>query len=208
MHLTADSKQRLKGCGKLVVEAYKVFMGAFLTLFVPHACEDGRICSVSHNLSDDGEFHRFALASNACCFFMFIVFYHSEISRENFCISYLDICPSKPNNNLDTEVEEFPVIKRRMLVLNRRYKNATMACCIAHVLNVLISLAEITQVWPGMAALAPLVSYVLLCSMKLYNSMLISSASLSDEKMFSAFLSGPRVFNTIDADYKKPASRM
>jgi len=117
---------------------------------------------------------------------------------------YLDIDPSLPIENLDTEIDrkEYKPYKHRMASLNQNYKNAVLTCSVAHCTNIAVSMIDIVRSWPGMPALAPLASYIILVSMKLYNSQSIASASLSKERAFSAYLSGPKTYNTIDADYK------
>ena len=39
--------------------------------------------------------------------------------------------------------------------------------------------------------------------MKLYASYTVANASIHDERVFSAYLSIPKTFNTIDEDYRK-----
>tara|TARA_B100001996_G_C18647025_1_gene587826 strand:+ start:596 stop:1354 length:759 start_codon:yes stop_codon:yes gene_type:complete len=205
MRLDVDTKQRMKGAATFMLEFYKILMGTFLTVFVPHACADGRICSFSHNLYENHDsFHQVAVGTNAACFFAFLMMYVIEVRRENWCITYLDIDPSLPIENLDTEIERdaYKPYKRRMATLNQNYQNAVLTCSVAHCTNIGVSMIDIVRNWPGMPALAPLASYIILVSMKLYNSQSIASASLSKERAFSAYLSGPKTYNTIDADYK------
>ena len=204
MRLDVDTKQRMKGAATFVLEFYKILMGTFLTVFVPHAWEDGRICSFTHNLYENHDvFHQVAVGTNAACFLAFLMMYVIEIRRENWCITYLDIDPTKAIENLDTEIEEYPQFKRQMSLMNHNYKNAVLTCSVAHCTNIGVSMIDIVRNWPGMPALAPLVSYIILVSMKLYNSQGIASSSLKKERAFSAYLSGPKTYNTIDADHKQ-----
>ena len=202
MKLTVDSRQRLNGCATLLLEFYKVLMGTFLTVFVPHACEGGRICSLAHNLQSDGAWHRAALAANCLCFLAFLLLYAVEVAREDWCIRYLDIDPKRANDALDDEIEIYPKLKARMRALNGRYKGAVTLCSVAHCGNVLISLGDMAQAWPGAAALAPLVSYVLLVTAKLHRAMGTARASLRRERAFSAYLTTARTYNAVDADHR------
>ena len=201
MRLSVDSRQRAKGAATFMLEFYKIICGTFLTVFVPHSCGD-RICSFSHNLYENvDDAHRVAVFANTVCFLAFLRMYTVEIRRENWCITYLDVDPQKSNENLDTEIERYPDYKRRMGQLNRSYKEAVRTCCFAHAINLLVSLIDVVQSWPGAAAFAPLLSYVILVTAKLFASAGIAKSSLQRERAYSAYLSGPKTFNAIDADY-------
>ena len=43
------------------------------------------------------------------------------MKRENWCIKYLDIDLTKPNNYLDDEIEAYPKYKKQMNLLNKSY---------------------------------------------------------------------------------------
>mgnify|MGYP004137461409 CR=1 FL=1 len=202
MRIDVDSKQRISSAGTFCLEFYKVLMGTFLTIFVPHACGD-RMCSFSHNLyENDDLFHQLAVGTNALCFSAFIYLYVIEIRRENWCITHLDMDTKKPIENLDTEIERYPQFKQRMMTMNKKYENAAIICYFAHAINLIVSISEILGSWPGTPAMAPLVSYVILVTMKLYGSKQTASASLRSERALSAYLSGPRSYNTIDKDHR------
>ena len=63
-----------------------------------------------------------------------------KITRENWAIEYLDIDPDKPNNNLDDEIEDYPLIKKRMHELNKKYLVTTQFCSGLQVVNIGVSL--------------------------------------------------------------------
>jgi hypothetical protein len=182
-----------------------VLMGTFLTVFVPRVC-DGSVCTVSENIYDDELSHRIAISFNAFSFLTFLAFYYSEIRREEWCIKYLDIDPDKANNNLDDEIEEYPEFKQAMNKLNTSYANSTKLCGAVQVVNIGLSLADISIHWAGSATLTPLLSYILLIFMKLFQAYSVSSIAVEDERAFSAYLSSPNTYNTIDEDHKHNVS--
>ena len=200
MRMDADNKQRINATMAFGLEFYKVLMGTFLTAFVPRVCDDS-VCTVTENIYDDELFHRVAISFNAFSFLTFLAFYYSEISREEWCIKYLDIDPDKANENLDDEIEEYPEFKQQMARLNKNYATSTKVCGAVQLVNIGMSLADISSHWAGAATLTPLLSYVLLIFMKLSQAYNVSSIAVKDERAFSAFLSGPKTYNTIDEDH-------
>jgi hypothetical protein len=202
MRIDADNKQRIKAALAFGLEFYKVLMGTFLTAFVPRVCDDS-VCTVSQNIYDDELFHRIAISFNAFSFLTFLAFYYSEIRREEWCIKYLDIDPDKANENLDDEIEDYPEFKQAMIKLNTSYANSTKFCGAVQVVNIGLSLADISSHWAGGATLTPLLSYILLIFMKLFQAHSVSSIAVKDERAFSAYLMGPKTYNTIDEDHKK-----
>lgn len=202
MRIDADNKQRIKATLAFGLEFYKVLMGTFLTAFVPRVCDES-VCTVSENIYDDEVLHRIAISFNAFSFITFLAFYYSEIKREEWCIKYLDIDPDKANENLNEEIEKYPELKQAMIKLNTNYAKSTKLCGAVQVVNIGLSLADISSRWAGGATLTPLLSYVLLIYMKLFEAYSVSSIAVKDERAFSAYLTGPKTYNTIDKDHKQ-----
>lgn len=201
MQLDSDNKQRIKAALAFGLEFYKVLMGTFLAAFVPRVC-DGSVCTVSQNIYDDELLHRIAISFNAFSFLTFLALYYNEIRREEWCIKYLDIDPDKANDNLDDEIEKYPEFKQVMIKLNTSYANSTKFCGAVQVANIGLSLVDISSHWTGGATITPLLSYILLIFMKLFQAYSVSSIAVKDERAFSAYLVGPKTYNTIDKDHK------
>lgn len=201
MRMNADNKQRVKATLAFGLEFYKVLMGTFLTAFVPRVCGDN-VCTVSQNIYDDELLHRIAISFNAFSFLTFLAFYYSEIRREEWCIKYLDIDPDKANENLDDEIEAYPQFKTAMHDLNKSYADSTKFCTAVQIANVGLSLADISSNWAGGATITPLLSYILLIFMKLFQAYSVSSIAVKDERAFSAYLTVPSTYNTIDEDFR------
>ena len=202
MKLTIDTKQRIQSSLICALEFYKVLMGSFITLFVPHRCDDDRICSIKEIFSDADAFRIFVLCVNFLSCVQLLALYALEIRRENWCITYLDIDPTKPNNNLDTEIEAYPDFKERMSRVNRQYRKLTLACVVSQAINISVSIVDLGMYWPGSVSIGPLIGYVILLLTKLYNTYFISGASLKEERAYSAYLTISKTYNTIDEDKK------
>ena len=203
MKLTLDTKQRITSGFTFLLEFYKVLMGSFITIFVPHQCGD-HLCSMKDDLSGDDAFRTFCVTFNFLSCLMLMELYFIELRRENWCITYLDIDPKQPNNNLDMEIEDYPKIKEEMKSINQKYKKRALICVGAQSLNILTSTIDAGLHWAGPIALGPLISYIILMLTKLYNTYFISTTSLKKERAYSAYLTTSKTYNTIDEDHKKP----
>ncbi len=202
MKVSIDNIQRIKGTGIFMLEFYKILMGTFLTVFVPRQCGND-VCSINDNIYDDGLYHRIILIFNGVSFLIFMMLYYNEIKRENWCITYLDIDDNKSLDNLDNEIEEYPNIKSNMVKLNKRYKFFSILTLISQFFNIILSSIDIIDNHAGAATLTPMLSYIILILIKLYNSMFISYSSLINERAYSAYLKGPKTYNSIDLDHIK-----
>ena len=201
--LSKDSQQALTGASIFALEFYKILCGCFLILFVPQDCGNDKICSISDNYHNDHLIHKIGLTSNLISFVLFFSLYIIEVQRENYCINKLDIDPDKPNNNLDDEIENYPILKKKLRNLNEKYYNLTFINLFTQFINIGFSTFVISKNYIGGVPLTPLISYVLLLLSKLYSVYFVSNSSLNQERMYSAYLSVNRTFNTIDSDYVK-----
>ena len=126
MKLSIDNKQRLMTSLLMCLEFYKILMATFLVLFVPQKCND-EVCTVTENFLKRDTVHFAALISNFITFGSVLYFYVIETKRENWCIQYLDIDLSKPNDYLDGEIEAYPKYKKQMNQLNKKYLKSMYA---------------------------------------------------------------------------------
>jgi hypothetical protein len=171
--LDEDSQQRVKGFATFLLEFYKVCMGSFLTVFVPHQCSPdpstgntSSICSISHNINHGDAYHTCVLWINLLSFALFLTVYRIELKRENWCINYLDIDSAKSAENLDDEIEDYPIIKKEMHELNTKYQKYVKICIKTQFVNTILSVTDVGRSWAGSASFTPMLSYVLLDSIE------------------------------------------
>ena len=133
---------------------------------------------------------------------MFVLnFYRCELHRENWCIKYLDVDPEKPNDNLDHEVEQYPIIKQQMHKLNHDYLLSIKLALGFLIGNFTVSSVAIAHDYAGINTATSLVSFFMLVMSKVYNAYSTGKISVKDERAFSAYMKTPITYNTIDEDH-------
>ena len=200
MKVSTDNMQRLKSGMLFLLEFYKVLMGTLLLVFIPQDC-GSHSCSINENIYSVGIFRNIVKFYNFITLLAVFLFYVIELKRENWCIEYLDIDVSKPNNNLDEEIEKYPNIKKNMNNLNRIYYKLTLISIYAVFLNFLLYCIYIIHNNYGANTFTSLLSFGMLVLMKLFSAFNISKKSIKDEHAYSAFMKTAITFNVIDDNY-------
>ncbi len=201
MKLSVDSKQRVTTTCLMFLEFYKILMATFLVLFVPQKCED-EVCTITENFYKRDPAHLAALISNFTTFVSVLYFYYIEMKRENWCIKYLDIDLTKPNNYLDDEIEAYPKYKKQMNQLNKSYLKSMYASSTLLVINFGISGTAIGFDYVGTNTITTMVSFFLLISSKLYSAYVTGTDSVKKERALSAYMKTAKTYNTIDEDFR------
>ena len=197
-----DTQQKLNVALTLVLEVYRVLMGAMLVLFVPQNC-NGQICSLSDNFDrDDGGVTKAAFGLNMLTVISFLVLYKIEVSRENRMIDYLNVNPELPRDNdaveeallkLDTDK------KNEIWKLDGHYQKAGYFCMGAFGLNSIISLFVIFTNYLDDKTLTVLITNLLFLSMKIKDVFAVVN---TDKNIFlSSYLTRKIQFNDIDPDH-------
>ncbi len=201
MKLSVDSKQRVTTTCLMFLEFYKILMATFLVLFVPQKCEE-EVCTITENFFKRDPAHLAALISNFTTFVSVLYFYYIEMKRENWCIKYLDIDLTKPNNYLDDEIEAYPKYKKQMNQLNKSYLKSMYASSTLLVINFGISGTAIGFDYVGTNTITTMVSFFLLISSKLYSAYVTGTDSVKKERALSAYMKTAKTYNTIDEDFR------
>ena len=201
MKLSVDSKQRVTTTCLMFLEFYKILMATFLVLFVPQKCED-EVCTITENFFKRDPAHLAALISNFTTFVSVLYFYYIEMKRENWCIKYLDIDLTKPNNYLDDEIEAYPKYKKQMNQLNKSYLKSMYASSTLLVINFGISGTAIGFDYVGTNTITTMVSFFLLISSKLYSAYVTGTDSVKKERALSAYMKTAKTYNTVDEDFR------
>jgi hypothetical protein len=201
MKLSIDSKQRITTTLLMFLEFYKILMATFLVLFVPQQC-GLEVCTITENFLKRDPVNFAALISNFITFVSVLNFYIVEIKRENWCIQYLDIDISKPNDYLDNEIEAYPKYKKQMNLLNKRYLKSMYISSTLLVINFGLSGAAVGFDYVGTNTVTTMLSFFLLLSSKLYSAYSTGTESVNKERALSAYMKTAKTYNTIDDDYR------
>lgn len=202
MKLTIDTKQRITSTFTFIIEFYKILMGTFLVTFVPQEC-DGNVCTMMENITNTNPLHFTANISNLITFLFVLNLYRNEILRENWCITYLDIDENKPNNNLDTQIEEYPEFKLKMNTLNNNYIISLYFALGFLIINFVLSTISIGFNYYGTNTITSLLSFIILVSSKILAAYNIGIESVENERALSAYLTTFKTYNVIDKDHIK-----
>ena len=93
-----DFKQKTNVFITLMLEIYRVLMGAFLVAFVPQKCDD-TICTLNENIGRTDNFSVIVISMNGATFLVFLILYFIEVKRENKLITYLEVNRFTPVDN-------------------------------------------------------------------------------------------------------------
>jgi hypothetical protein len=201
MKLDVDTKQRLMTAFIFLMEFYRVLMGTFLGVFVPLKCK-GKICTVKDNIYTKDTYHVITNCYNMASFMVIIGFYFVEIKRENWSIEHLDIDEDLPLNNLDEEIEAYPTYKSKMKHMNIMYHRMIYLARFMLISNFAVSGVLVGFNYYNINTMNSILSFFMLVFMKLHKAKNIADSSIHDEMVYSGYLTAPKVYNTIDVDYK------
>ena len=197
-----DAKQKMNVMITLLLEIYRVLMGAMLIVFIPQDC-DGEICSLSQNVNrDDGGVTKSAFALNLFTLLSFLILYKIEVSRENKMIDYLHVNEEKPRDN-DAVKEALellnPVKKEEIWKLDDYYKKAGYFSMFAFGTNGIISTYVIGANYLNDKTLTALITNLLFMGFKIYD--VFAVVNTEKNVFLSSFLAKKIQFNDIDPDH-------
>jgi hypothetical protein len=115
----------------------------------------------------------------------------------------LDIDPSRPNDNLDAEIEDYPEIKRAMSTLNRRYLEVSQRTTVLVIINFVLSAVYMRSALTSAGTFTSLLSFLVLVMIKLLTTRTKAQASVHRERALSAYMTVHKTFNVIDPDYRR-----
>jgi len=204
--LTKEQKEYLTTIGLTTVESFKVFMGCLLSVFVPQYCEDtNTTCTMNQNFSDLSNFNAFVLSWNFLALVSFIVLYKAQIQRETYFIKHLEENPSKPENSLQSNLQEYPKISTRVQDHNRELYKYSTWCIMIYLINVVLSCVLVFYYfYDGFRSVTSMITSVLLVANRLYTSYDVSLTCISSDKLaaVSSTLVDPVIYNDIDSKYQ------
>lgn len=195
-----DNTQKLNVVLVLLMEIYRVLMGALLVSFVPQNC-GGYICSPTENLYNGNDLYIAGFVVNFFTLLSFLALYAIEIKRENRLIAYLDVNPHNPNDSesVGTALMALPQSKREnILYLDKIYQKGGYFVTGVFVLNTTLSGIVVFDNYLDSKTVTAYLTNVLFMASKVYN--VYSIANTEENVFYSAYLSHKMQYNEVDPD--------
>ena len=195
-----DFQQKLGVGTTLILEIYRVLMGALLIAFVPQNC-NGQICSMSENLTRDDVLAKTAVGTNFTTLGAFLILYYIEVKRENKMINYLEVNRFTPvdNESVGECLEKLSIAKRdKLLQYDAYYQKCGYISTIAFVLNAVFSIITIYNHYLDSKTLTVLLTNLLFMGSKV--SDVFSTVNTKKNVFYSAYLKNKVQYNDVDPD--------
>jgi len=195
-----DFKQKISVGIALLLELYRVLMGAMLIPLVPQNC-DQQVCSMSENLSRSDTMSTTALSLNFVTLASFLVLYFIEVKRETKMIHYLEVNRFTPvdNESVGKCLEKLLPSKRQALLqYDSYYQKAGYISTVAFILNAVFSIISIYNRYLDDKTLTVLVTNLLFMGSKV--SDVFSTVNTKKNVFYSAYLKDKVQYNDVDPD--------
>jgi hypothetical protein len=204
--ISENNKQILMTLFLFLYTSSKVMLSTLLSIFVMDTCEFTtslfKECTFIERISSMSKFNIFIFSFNFFTFGIFVGFYILEFYRETIFIKYLEIDNTLPNTNLKNEVENHPVIKKKLITVNNHYKKYSIFLVVVNLINFILSLILLYIMNSDLKTYINIFSNIFLVTDKLYSTMCMARQPVNDFVPHSAFIQENVIFNTIDSNYK------
>ena len=195
-----DFSQKTNVVTTLVLEIYRVLMGAFLIAFIPQKCDD-HVCTLSENINRKDTMSVIAVTFNSITLLTFLILYFVEVKRENKLITYLEVNKFEPldNESVGTALKKLcPERKRTIWNYDRYYKKAGNFSSIAFILNAIISSIVVYGHYLDSKTVTVYLTNVLFMGTKVYD--VYNTVNTKRNVFYSAYLKNKVQFNDVDPD--------
>lgn len=195
-----DFQQRMNVASTLLLEIYRVLMGAFLVLFVPQKCGE-EICSLTQNINREDGLAKTAIAFNAITMFTFLMLYFVEVKRENKLINYLEVNRFTPvdNESVGEALQKLaPEKKQTIWNYDGYYQKAGYVSTGSFILNSIFSSIVIFSHYFDSKTITVLLTNILFMGLKVVD--VYSTVNTKKNVFYSAYLKNKVQFNDVDPD--------
>lgn len=199
-----DFTQKAAVSVTLILELYRVLMGAMLIPLVPQNC-NGQLCSMNENLTRSDTMSTAALSLNFVTLACFLVLYFIEVKREHKMINYLEVNRFTPvdNESVGKCLEKLPKSKRiDLLQYDSYYQKAGYISTVAFIINSVFSIISIYNRYSDDKTLTVLITNLLFMGSKV--SDVFSTVNTKKNVFYSAYLKNKVQYNDVDPDKVVP----
>jgi hypothetical protein len=195
-----DFQQRMNVASTLLLEIYRVLMGAFLVIFVPQKCGEN-ICSLSENINREDGLAKTAIGFNAITMFTFLMLYFVEVKRENKLINYLEVNRFTPvdNDSVGEALQKLATEKKQSIWNYDGYYQITGYISTgSFILNAIFSTIVIMSHYFDSKTITVLLTNLLFMGLKVAD--VYSTVNTKKNVFYSAYLKNKVQFNDVDPD--------
>ena len=195
-----DFKQKMGVSAILILELYRVLMGAFLIAFVPQKCGEN-ICSISENLIRNSILAQSTIAANSITALAFFALYFIEVKRENKLITYLEVnkFTAVDNDAVGESLKNLPITKRNTILrYDKLYQNTGYVSTCAFICNTVLSAYVVYNHYFDSKTATVFLTNVLFMGTKV--SDVYTTVNTKKNIFFSAYLKQKVQFNDVDPD--------
>ena len=195
-----DFNQKIGVATTLVLELYKVLMGAMLVIFVPQKCGSA-MCSISQNIERTDSLSQSALSFNIITALSFLALYFVEVKRENKMINYLEVNRFTPvdNESVGEALEKLDVAKKQKIWdYDGYYQKTGYASTIAFTLNAILSFIVVYDNYLDSKTITVFLTNILLMGLKVAD--VFSTVNSKKNVFYSAYLKNKVQYNDVDPD--------
>lgn len=195
-----DNKQKMNVALTLVLEFYRVMMGAFLLVFVPQKCGTD-LCSLSEHINSNSAFNKGIFGLNAFTLFLFLILYGVEVKREHKLIHYLEVNRTKPvdNESVGEELHKIEKSKiQKIWNLDSIYYYLGLSASFVYLVNAVLSTIIIADKYYDSKTITVLATNILFMGMKVYD--VYSICNTKKNVFYSAYLTSRVQFNDVDPE--------
>ena len=136
-----DLVLKFVGPVSILIEAYRIFNGTLLVIFVPGVC-DGRACLPQQNFEKGNMLYRINCGFNLAALLTFMLLYAVEIKREYTLTTYLRVNPELPSDSATVKAAFTKLtIERQNKIhsLDRLYQRAIRFTILVVFINTVLS---------------------------------------------------------------------
>jgi hypothetical protein len=181
----------------VLLEAYRVFNGTLLVIFVPGVC-GGKACLPQENFLNGSTLYKVNCGVNLAALVVFMALYTVEVRREYKLAEYLCVNPEKPSDTITIKAAfESLTTERKNTIhsFDKLYQRAVIATIFIFAINTILSGYVIGTEYANDKGPILFATGTVLIASKIYN---IISISFS-EGYASAYLQTRSKFNDIQS---------
>lgn len=199
-HEDQDTKQKMNVASTLMLELYRVLMGAFLVVFVPQKCSDD-VCSIDQNMNRSDVLSRITVAFNSLTLLSFLFLYYIEVKRENKLITYLEVnrFNSVDNESVGQALEKLENSKKKSILgYDAYYQNTGKLCTGIFTINSVLSSIVVYSNYLDSKTVTVYLTNLLFMGSKVYD--VYNTVNTKPNVFYSAYLKNKVQFNDVDPD--------